>query len=383
MSGNKYKFINRRNFLKLTVAGAGTTAVGLYFLNKSCEVDYSDPAYLYWNKDSQGALNLTRYLALCGALAPSPHNTQPWNFATGENEISVYADRGRNLGRGDADFRMLLMSIGCAIENIHVVASHLGHNTHITPVASDEFDSSALCARITLESQSQPAQHALFDAIFKRRTTRAPFLNNPVPARLMQSINAMNDSPFLTLHWFDKPQDIAKLNHLHSEAVRSFVVSDAYQDSLKWWRYTRHEMLDHRDGISIFTSCAPGLIKQYFQYSVDEAAMSGKFGQDGEVDLMDTLFTATPLWGAITSRQKDNNARLSAGRLLERVYLETTRHDYRIMPVAYVPEQQEYATKMKEMFDIPQEHELLTMFRIGQAETCERSVRRPLSDIVA
>lgn len=375
--------ITRRNLLKLAVAGAGSTAVGLYFLDKACEADYSHPAYLYWDKSTQGALNLTRYLALCASLAPSPHNTQPWRFVAGKNEINVFADRTRNLGRGDADFRMVLMSIGCAVENIHIAARQMGHDARVAAAADAEFARSGLCARIALTRQSEPVEHALFDSIFQRQTTRAPFLNSPVPAALMQSISDMNDSPNLMLRWFDKPQDIAKINRVHGEAVRSFVASAAYHDGLKWWRYTRDEMLDRRDGISIFTSCAPDLIKQYFQISVDQAAMSGQFGQDGEIDLMDKLFAATPLWGAITSEQTGNNARLDGGRLLERVYLETTRQNYQIMPVAYVPEQPEHAATMKAMFDIPQEHELLSVFRIGRAQTCERSVRRLLSDVLA
>lgn len=375
--------ITRRNLLKLAVAGAGSSAVGLYFLNKSSAADYSHPAYLYWDKSTQGALNLTRYLALCASLAPSPHNTQPWRFVTGKNEINVFADRTRNLGRGDADFRMVLMSIGCAVENIHIAAARLGHEARVAAVADAEFSRSGLCARIALTRRSEPVKHPLFDSIFQRQTTRAPFLNSPVPAVLMQSMSDMNDSPNLMLRWFDKPQDIAKINRVHGEAVRSFVVSAAYQDGLKWWRYTRDEMLDRRDGTSIFTSCAPGLIKQYFQISVDQAAMSGRFGQDGEIELMDKLFEATPLWGAITSKQTGNNARLDAGRLLERVYLETARQNYQIMPVAYVPEQPEHAATMKAMLEIPQEHELLSVFRIGRAQACERSVRRLLSDVVA
>jgi hypothetical protein len=375
--------ITRRNILKVAVAGVGSAAVGVYFLDKSCKADYSHPAYLYWDKNTPGALHLTRYLALCASLAPSPHNTQPWRFVAGKNEINVFADRTRNLGRGDADFRMMLMSIGCAVENIHIAALQLGYDARVAAAADTEFARSGFCARIVLAPQSEPVKHALFDSIFQRQTTRAPFLNSAVPAALTQSISGMNDSPDLTLHWFDQPQDIAKINRVHGEAVRSFVASAAYQDGLKWWRYTRDEMLARRDGISIFTSCAPGLIKQYFQISVDQAAMSGQFGQDGEIELMDKLFAATPLWGAITSKQTGNNARLEAGRLLERVYLETTRQNYQIMPVAYVPEQPEHAATMKTLFDIPREHELLSVFRIGRAQTCERSVRRLLSDVVA
>ena len=144
----------------------------------------------------------------------------------------------------------------------------------------------------------------------------------------------------------------------------------------------REEILNKRDGISIYTSTAPNLIKQYFKYSVDYQDMSSEFGRNGEVELMDKLFEATPLWGAITSSQLNNDARLNAGQLLERVYLEVTRQNYRVMPIAYIPEQDSHADKFKQAFNISKNDELLAIFRIGKSDPCEKSVRRSLKDII-
>ena len=383
MSTKMSKVISRRNFLKLVIAGAGTTGLGLYGINRQGQVDYSDPAYLYWKKNSLGALNLENYLVLCASLAPSPHNTQPWKFKIKENEILVFADRDRNLGAGDKHLRMMLLSIGCAIENIRIAASHLGHDPEVVVVANNHFESTGLCARILLSKQAVSQPHALFEPIFRRQTTRAPFLNIPVPGELTQAVSGMNSFPFLSLRWFREKSEIDILGNLNSDAVRSYVADNAaYLDSLKWWRYSRDEILSKRDGISIFTAAAPTLIKQYFQWMVNKEMMAGDFGKDGEINLMNELLPATPLWGVISSDKLDFDARVNGGQLAERVYLEITRQGYRIMPISYITEQDTYSIKMKEAFNIPMDHELLFVFRVGKSDECEKSVRRSLDEII-
>lgn len=383
MESTKKNIINRRNFMRLVVIGAGTSAVGLYAVGQMGQVNYADPAYLYWNKNSKGSLNLENYLVLCASLAPSAHNTQPWKFLVEKDEVSLFADTQRNLGSADPDKKMLLVSVGCALENLSVAASHLGKNIDISISSDEEFNKTGLCAKINIIDSDKAAPNPLFESIFKRQTTRAPYVKIPNSNEFTNSIAAHGEFESLKLHWFESDSDLQKIGAIHSEAVRSFVGNDqAYRDSLKWWRYSRPEILEKRDGISIFTSAAPSLIKQYFQYAVEEKDMVSDFGKNGEIDLMDKLFNATPLWGVITSSQKSNQARINSGQLLERVYLEATRQDYRVMPIAYVPQQLDHADKFKKAFNIPDSDELLAIFRVGQAELCEKSVRRPLNEII-
>lgn len=385
MQAPKGNIITRRNFLNLAVIGAGTSAVGIYLIDKDGAVDYSDPAYLYWSRNSQGNLNLENYLVLCASLAPSAHNTQPWKFTIGDKEISIIADLDRNLGNADKERRMMLISIGCALENLRTAASHLGVATDITFQADDQFTSSGLCAKVKLSigGQTPGSDKGLFDAIFRRQTTRAPYGEKAVPDATKAALASMNDFSGLSLRWHDTPSELNSLAMLNDEAAVAFTQDDSsYLDSLKWWRYSRKEILQKRDGISIFTSAAPSLIKQYFQYQVDQHDMAGDFGRQGEIDLMKKLFQATPLWGVISANQLSNTSRLQAGQLFERIFLEATRQDFRIQAISYVSEQPQYAEKYKSLFDLPKSHDLVLLFRMGKSDLCERSVRLPLHQII-
>jgi nitroreductase len=46
--------------------------------------------------------------------APSGHNTQPWLFTKGENEIFIKPDFSRALPIADPENRELFISLGCA-----------------------------------------------------------------------------------------------------------------------------------------------------------------------------------------------------------------------------------------------------------------------------
>lgn len=380
----KKNVVTRRNFMKLSLVGLGTASAGLYLFNQQGLVDYSNPAYLYWNQHTKGNLNLEKYLVLCASLAPSAHNTQPWKFSIKEKEITVFADLKRNLGAADKERRMMLISVGCALENIAVAARQLGVTADINVDADNALVDGGLCAKValTIDNNPKPADE-LFDAIFKRQTTRAPYDLQPVPDSVKSSISSLNTSSSLNLRWFDSPADLEKIAKLGEDAVQAFTQDNAaYLASLEWWRYTRHEILEKRDGISIFTSAAPTLIKQYFQYGVGPKEMQGDVGRQGEADLMKKLFAATPLWGVITANDVKNNSRLQGGQLFERVFLEATRQNYRMQAINYVSEQEAHAKKFKEAFGIPQEDEILILFRMGKSDLCEKSVRRSLDNII-
>lgn len=51
-------------------------------------------------------------------LAPSGHNTQPWQFLIRNNSILINPDFSRRLAIVDSDDHALFISLGCALENL-------------------------------------------------------------------------------------------------------------------------------------------------------------------------------------------------------------------------------------------------------------------------
>src|SRR5688500_12192416 len=117
--------ISRRQLLK---GAANTLVLGALAppLLSGCNLT-NGPAYDAWRQKQKGALTDLEYIAQCGTLAASPHNTQPWKFRLLGNRIQVFADRERHLGHADRERRMMLIAVGAAIENMCVAAGQLGY----------------------------------------------------------------------------------------------------------------------------------------------------------------------------------------------------------------------------------------------------------------
>lgn len=71
-----------------------------------------------WNLDADEFLSMgdieeqATFLLLYAILAPSSHNSQPWEFTVTGNEIAVGADESRWLEVADPEKRELYISVG-------------------------------------------------------------------------------------------------------------------------------------------------------------------------------------------------------------------------------------------------------------------------------
>ena len=143
------------------------------------------------------------YLITCAHLAPSTHNTQPWAFKTypDSNSIEVFLDRGeykiengqtvdkrRVLPASDVVGRQSCISLGCAIANLLVAASHFDLKPNFTfeeinpeqvkPIKSPEDKSERYIkvGKFSLVKKTETTEEIdTFDAIFTRRMNRGKY----------------------------------------------------------------------------------------------------------------------------------------------------------------------------------------------------------------
>src|SRR5574341_1857496 len=93
-----------------------------------------DPKVTPWQIDEQdfpvkrSPTEKLKFLLRYAILASSVYNTQPWKFAAGKDEIRLFADSSRWMRVSDPDQRELLISTGCALENLLIAAEHFGHS---------------------------------------------------------------------------------------------------------------------------------------------------------------------------------------------------------------------------------------------------------------
>ena len=111
--------------------------------------------------------------------APSVHNTQPWCFTAGRQQIRLYADVGRRLTAADPDGREMMISCGAALFTARLALRSLGYvpEARILPDSADP----ALVAVLSWPRQAAVTEYErrLFRQVRQRRTHRGAF--DPVP----------------------------------------------------------------------------------------------------------------------------------------------------------------------------------------------------------
>jgi hypothetical protein len=133
------------------------------------------------------AAEIARYVVAKAVWAPSIHNTQPWRFTVGGQQISLHADADRRLATADPDGREMLISCGAALFNVRLTLRSLGY-TPETCVLPDPGQPS-LVARVSWRpGVADEFERRLSGHMLTRRTHRGAFDLEPLPPGLITAL---------------------------------------------------------------------------------------------------------------------------------------------------------------------------------------------------
>jgi len=174
----------------------------------------------------------------CAALAPSVHNTQPWQMSATDDVIEVRADRSRQLGYLDPTGRQLHVSCGAAIEFAFLAARSIGRECvlRLLPDADDPD----LLARLHLGGirPPTPIEQRLVEAMPIRYTDRGPYADRPVPAGLVEDIRRRAADLDVWIRTIDAADDRRALVTVLYDAEATEVADDEYAAELARWSGT-------------------------------------------------------------------------------------------------------------------------------------------------
>jgi len=303
------------------------------------------------------------FLVRWAVLAPSSHNTQPWLFHVGDDEIWIYADHSRWLQVADPAERELHISLGCALENLLIAAEYFGFGTEVRIPTEEKRDGPVVVVR--LGGTSTPSGFRspdLLDCIPRRRTNHSIYDARPVPDEVRLALLACNVESDLKLRLFD--EDAVK------RRVHDLVVdADARQFADPAWR----EELGRWIGQGAFG--APWLLAKMGQLAVTHVNLGRQTARHDALVLM-----SAPLFGLITADADTPGSRVRTGQLFERIYLTAERYGLGLQPISQIVED---ATSRAGLVDLVPGAIPMQPFRLGYAEPeKEHTPRRPLEDVL-
>ena len=387
--------MGRRHFLRRAGLGLGTISVvgagvlGYRAYDQGVLETGRGPAYAPWT-GWQGDKGL---LALVGAaiLAPSPHNTQAWQFRIGSDHIDVYADRTRNIGSIDPFGREMFIGVGTALENLVLAARASGYAPRVKLMP--EGPDSTHAAHVALP-RSTPLRSDLVSSISRRHTNRYRFVDGKqVPPAALAAMAGLADAsvPDVRLLWYTSQSERARIGGLLIDATEAILADpDQSASDYAWFRQNWDEIQRLRDGITVDASGLSEVVAALAKILPPQSEQA-----TGEAWLKATRESQTSTaagYGIVAVRDAhDNRQRLEGGRLLERVHLWTTANGLALQHMNQVTERvdREAQLGLEPRFGdeidgvLPPDWKALVTFRVGYpTHTPNKSPRRPVAAVI-
>ena len=296
--------------------------------------------------------------------APSGHNSQPWQFALGDDRITIAPDN-----------RELFISLGCALENLCLAAAHSGY-------AVQEHLADDGTVHIALHQQpeptKQPENEALYAQIPRRQTNRATYNGSPIPQAQLDPILAAQQSDTVSLHAFaPSAPGFATLTQAVIAGNSAQMNNPAFKaELLSWIRFNQNHSNATRDGLSYAVMGAPNL-PAWISRPIIRAMLNAK-----RQNRSDRAKIASSSHLLLIASTEDNPATwLATGRTLQRTLLALTQHG---IAHTYLNQPCEVPAQRTQLAQLPalggKQPQIL--LRLGYAAAMPYSQRRAVDSVI-
>ncbi len=383
--------INRRAALGLA-AGTGAALVLARAFDQGLIYDFGSPGLAAWRDWDARRYDGPLALVSAGILASSPHNTQPWRFAVNRLGVDIFEMPARTLGSMDPFGRERRAGLGAAIHNMALAASSIGRSAVVRLLPDSGNPDHA--ARVELgPDNSGGAPHPLLPAIVRRHTHRGPWTGAPISDADLAALADFPRDSAISLQIFaaasPRGQRFAALTGDATAAIAADAAMMA--DSHRWFRHSRCDQDNDRDGLALRTSGVSPLLAFAGAMLPDQSpAAEGKYWLAATRDV--ALPTASTYALISAADIHDRRTALLVGAAWQRLHLIATARGLAAQPLNQLPEiidrarQQgrpsAFARDARALID-DSGRSISFALRLGRADSpAPASLRRPVSDVI-
>lgn len=306
-------------------------------------------------------------------LAPNAHNTQPWKFKLGDRHVDILPDLSRRTPVVDPDDHHVIVTLGCAADNLLLAAHASGRSGEIS-ADGDTADETVI--RVAL-GQGDVADVELANAILSRQSTRSDYDGQSLSAdEMRQLVQASTQSGVEVMFITDRPKMEGILEYV-VQGNSAQMDDPAFLQELKdWLRFNADAALRTRDGL--FSKCSgnPTMPNWISGFMFDQA-----FKKKGENEKYAGQVRSSAGIAVFIAENNNPKGWIDVGRSFNRFALQATamgiRHAHLNMPVEVPSIRPEFA----DWLGVPERRPDLVI-RFGRAAPMPMSLRRPVDDVI-
>lgn len=359
----------RRDFIKTgAVIGAGALLLPAIMPGESYLTE--DKSVPVKNTKTMAVPPHIRSILEYAVMAPSGHNTQPWQISFTNNSITIYPDFSRRLPVVDPSDRELLISLGCIAETILITARAMGYLTEIS-VKEQE-----LSIRIDLIPGSEK-DYRFLSYIKSRQCTRNIYGGKSIPEDHIRKLSESEKDLSARIHLLSGEAKSDEIVSATAKAARIQYENPAFMDELKFWiRFDRAEAEEKQDGLFSASSGNPQSPRW-----IGKLFMNLFFSCDDQIKNECEMLRSSSALFLITTPDDSLRSLIGAGRLYMRFSVIST--SLNIKSAFHNQPVEEGSTRfdLSEIFDAGNRFPQL-LLRAGYSERMPDSPSRNIEDVL-
>lgn len=178
--------------------------------------------------------------AIC---APSGHNSQPWKFQVSKDKVMILPDFTKHLDVVDKSDKELFISLGCALKNLQVAASHFGYSSNYV------YENEKIIISFEKQNEKNTEDETLFDVIKKRHTHRGKFSGEKIPEEQLKGIDNKKENASVLI--FNSESEGTKIIRQKISEGNVIQMSDnAFRNELvDWMRFNKCHIEETHNGL--------------------------------------------------------------------------------------------------------------------------------------
>lgn len=325
--------MKRATFLKIASGAVLAAGGGGYLLSDKKSFVRAD---IPVPEEASFLLPDEREILYLASLAPSGHNTQPWQVKYIEPFHWIIGnDSAKWLPAVDPTQRETMLSIGAFLQNLELAANALGYTCQFDLLAQNNQDENVVS--VALQKTGGTPVFEL-DKIKKRRTVRSNYSSEPI-SKEDQSFLTQGEHNYLT---FIEKDSVAYrlLNEQTIEANQLQADRDAAQTELsEWIRFSNRDAAKHCDGLTTASMEIEGVSGWVLRNFYEKSNVVKPDFRKQSVDKVKEQVSQSGGWMLITSTGDAVETLIETGKRMQRLFLKIREKGIALHPMTQILEE--------------------------------------------